>query len=283
MTWTNIQLPLSEDEITQILDSCSQDCVLVGGQALAIWSTVYKVQPPAELAGGVSADMDFIGSVREAQALGKALNKAGGNWKLHEVAPGDFTPQTAKLSLTVKDAGYKEIDFLWDIAGPPVDKVKTRAVEMTVLGASKPVKIMHPLDVLSSKLHNLASIPQKRDIPGVSQGRLAIGVVGAFMRQALNDLPEREMFQFVEEIARIALDSKLDRVFYEYGFDVLAAVPAEKFKDQNFVTKRWPQIQERVANRRETWAKLMSRNEPWPNSIRAGDAEQDDAEQGVAR
>lgn len=86
MTWNNVQLPLSSDEIRQVLEHCSEDAVLVGGQALALWSQIYHVPPPAELSSGISADVDFIGSVNAAKALGKALNRNGGNWKLHELA-----------------------------------------------------------------------------------------------------------------------------------------------------------------------------------------------------
>jgi hypothetical protein len=127
MTWKNVQLPLSSDEIRQIIENCSAEAVLVGGQALALWSQVYRVPLPSELSSGISADIDFIGSLSEARTLGNALNRSGGNWKLHPVTPGDSTPQTAKLSLTVKDEGYKEIDFLWSIVGVDTDQAKKSA------------------------------------------------------------------------------------------------------------------------------------------------------------
>lgn len=270
MTWKNVQLRLSSDEIQQILENCSEDALLVGGQALAIWSQVYHVPPPTELSSGISADIDFIGSVSAAKALGKALNKSGGNWKLHEVDPGDSTPQTAKLSLAVKDEGYKEIDFLWAIVGVDTDQAKDRAVEMTLPGISRGVKIIHPLDLLASRLHNLADIPGKRDVQGVAQGRLAISVARAFISQAHSALEERDVFPFVEEVRRIALNKKLGRVYYEYGFDVLSAVPVEMFKDENFLSKRWPQIQALVAVQRESQAKLCSKYPPWPGGVHEG-------------
>ena len=46
MTWKNVQLPLSSDEVRQILENSSEDAVLVGGQALALWSQIYHVLPP---------------------------------------------------------------------------------------------------------------------------------------------------------------------------------------------------------------------------------------------
>lgn len=268
MTGTNIQLPLSGDEVRQILENSSEDAVLVGGQALALWSQIYHVVPPHELSGGISADIDFIGSLSAAKTVGRALNRSGGSWKLHAVGPGDATPPTAKLSLTVQGEGYKEIDFLGAIVGVNTDQVKTRAVEMQVRGLSRGVKIIHPLDLLASRLHNLADIPEKREPQGVAQGRLAIAVVRAFISQAQSTLQERDVFPFVEEVRRIALNKKLGRVYYEYGFDVLSAVPVELFKNEDFLSKRWPQIQALVAEQRESQAQLFSQYPPWPSGIR---------------
>jgi hypothetical protein len=227
------------------------------------------VLPPNELSGGISADIDFIGSVSAAKTVGRALNRSGGSWKLHQVDPADATPQTAKLILTLKGEGYKEIDFLWAIVGVNTDQVKTRAVEMRLPGLSRGVKIIHPLDLLASRLHNLAVIPEKRNAQGVAQGRLAITVVRAFISQARRTQQERDVFPFVEEVRRIALNRKLGRVYYEYGFDVLSAVPVELFKNEDFLSKRWPQIQALVAEQRESQARLCSQYPSWPGSIHA--------------
>ena len=54
----------------------------------------------------------------------------------------------------------------------------------------------------------------------------------------------------VQEVRRIALDKNLDYVYCEYRFDVLSAVPYEIFEEENFQTKRWPQIQALVAEQR---------------------------------
>lgn len=269
MTSKNIQLPLSSAEVRQILHSASEDTVLVGGQALALWSQIYHVLPPNELSAGISADIDFVGSGRTARAVGRALNRSGGNWQLHEVGPDDATAQTAKLSLTVENEGYKEIDFLGTVIGVDADKLKVRAVEMRLPGLSRGVKIIHPLDLLASRLHNLADIPEKRDAQGVAQAVLAISVVRAFISEAHGMLPERHVFPFVEEVRRIALNKKLGRVYYEYGFDVLSAIPVELFRSETFLSERWPQIQTLVAEQRKTQAVLCARYPPWPGGIHA--------------
>lgn len=268
MTKKNVQLPFSSEEVRQILDNCSKDVVLVGGQALAIWSQVYRITPPTELSSGISADIDFIGPASAAKALGNALNRSGGNWKLHQVDPGGATPQTAKLSRTLEDEGCKEIDFLGAIVGIGTDQARARAVEMTLPDISAAVKIIHPLDLLASRLHNLASLPEKRNDQGVAQARLAISVARAFIAHARSTLEERDVFPFVEEVRRIALNKKLGRVYYEYGFDVLSAVPVEMFKNEYFLSKRWPQIQALVAEQRESQAKLCRKYPSWPSSVR---------------
>ncbi len=121
-------------------------------------------------------------------------------------------------------------------------------------------------------MHNLAGIPGKRDAQGVAQGRLAIDVVRAFISQAHGALEERDVFPFVEEVRRIALNEKLGRVYYEYGFDLLSAVPVEMFKGESFLSKRWPQIQVLVARQSETQTKLCSQYAPWPGGVRGAGA-----------
>lgn len=82
-------------------------------------------------------------------------------------------------------------------------------------------------------------------------------------------LPERHVFPFVEEVRRIALNKKLGRVYYEYGFDVLSAIPVKLFRSETFLSERWPQIQTLVAEQRKTQAVLCARYPPWPGGIHA--------------
>jgi hypothetical protein len=138
---------------------------------------------------------------------------------------------------------------------------------MKLPGLSKGLRIIHPLDLLASRLHNLADIPEKRDVQGVAQVRLAVSIVRGFISQAHGTLQERDVYPFVEEVRRIALNKKLSRVYYEYGFDVLSAVPVELFKNRDFLLTRWPQIQALVAEQRESQGNLCSKYAPWPGGI----------------
>lgn len=272
------ELPLAPGEIREILEAAEADLLLVGGQALALWAELYEVSIPEELSQGISGDVDFIGSVSAANALGEKLNSRertgiGSKWKLYRVAPEDATPQTAKLGMTVPGLGVKEIDFLGSIVGLDTKDARDDAVEVT-LSSGKTIGVLHPLDVLRSRLHNLASLASKRDEHGYAQARLAISVVTAFLRQQAAEAPKRELLDHVKEIREIALDKSLAKVYFECGFDVLSCVPVEQIEDENFRQIRWPQILDEVREARVKQAKLQSQCKPWPKSLRSGGNEE---------
>jgi hypothetical protein len=59
---------------------------------LALSAELYEVRIPEELSQGISGDVDFIGSVSAANALGERLNSnerksIGSKWRLYRVAP----------------------------------------------------------------------------------------------------------------------------------------------------------------------------------------------------
>jgi hypothetical protein len=210
---------LSEDEISEILRAGGKDAIVVGGQALAIWASFYQVVPPAVLSQEVTRDADFLGTLSTAMRIQAALsNKA---WILRRVKAGSLTPVTAQLLLR-EETGVKEIDFLGSIAGLDTEAVRRRAVPLNLADGTV-VTVLHPLDVLASRLHNLAEIEEKRNAKGVAQAQLAISVAGA-----------------------IAAATDLVRVCIAHGFDVLACVPVAQIKNANFRRFRWPQIRHEV-------------------------------------
>jgi hypothetical protein len=75
---------------------------------------------------------------------------------------------------------------------------------------------------------------------------------------------ERDVFPFVEEVRRIALNKKLGRVYYEHALDVLLAVPVEMFTNKDFLSRRWPQIQALVGEQRASQAELCRKYPCWP-------------------
>jgi hypothetical protein len=243
---------LSPQEVKTILGLCSPAGVLVGGQALAFWADHLSVARPRELEVAITADADFIGDSALAKKLGEALN-----WKWWIPKVDDATPQTGKVTHKLRDGSVKQVDLLSGVVGLTTIDVKRRAIEMDVPEIGT-LRVMHPIDVLDSRIHNLVLLPGKRNAAGIAQGQLAIAMVRAFMAREIEMRGERLTLKLLERVAAIAAESGAVRIFLLYGIDPLAAVPLEEFRTTSALhSRRWPQITGEVDAQREKMRRLM--------------------------
>jgi hypothetical protein len=249
---------LTPEEIERILRVCGLHALLVGGQALAAWAVYYRIQPVGELSRVVTMDADFIGTGDVARRLQRSL---GPPWKLRRGTLDDFGGQIAKVYATVPGEGIKQIDFLSGILGLDTDDVRKRAAHI-VLADGVTIQVLHPLDVLESRLRNLDSLPSKRNATGVAQARLAVSVVRAFIEHHMNEGGDpRTVRQAVKRIEKLALDTQLSRVAFTYDIDLLAAIPADRIAYQRFHEQQWPRIQARLNTKREKFEKRLARQQ----------------------
>jgi hypothetical protein len=248
------EAPLTPADVREILSVCSPRGLLVGGQALAFWADHLQVERPATLISGVTADADFIGDSALARDLGRHLG-----WRVWIPALDDSTPQTGKVTQRIKNGGIKQVDFLSGVAGLTTKDLARRAIEMEVPEIGL-LRVLHPIDVLDSRIQNLHLLPEKRTDAGVAQAHLAVGVARAFIRQEVGTRGERVGLKLLERVAEIAGDIAAVRVFLLYGIDPLEAVPVEDFRTTSALHKvRWPQIISEVAAKRQTSQRLSSR------------------------
>ena len=246
---------LTPDEVERILRACGKGALLVGGQALAVWAVHYGVQPVGQLSRVVTMDADFIGTSALAHALQRSL---GQPWKLRKGTLDDVGRQVAKVYLKTAD-GIKQVEFLSGIVGLDTDAVRKRAAQIT-LPDGVSFNVLHPLDVLESRLRNLDSIPAKRNAIGVAQARLAVSVVRVFIEEYMgggND--PRKVRQAVKRVERIVLDKRLAKVALTYDVDVLAAIPVERIAYPRFHELQWPRILARFERKREKFLTLQAR------------------------
>lgn len=236
------KLALSDDEVAEILRAGANTAILVGGQALSVWARFYQVAIPAVLTAAVTRDADFIGSADAALTVKGGLSNK--DWKLDQVTPDALSPVTAQLTLKTEN-GIKEIDFLRSIVGLHIDDVRKRAVPLE-LPTGSVVTVLHPLDVLASRLHNLAEIPEKRNDRGVAQVELATRIAGAFLRDGIAHPTERELFNQIERIRTIVTNDTIALLCRQYALDVLSCVPLDRITNERFRNVRWPQIRREV-------------------------------------
>jgi hypothetical protein len=251
MTTPLPEIALTEEEIDQILRSCNGRALLVGGQALAFWAQHYQIKPLGVLAANVTSDADFVGTAQVARDLWQTLRALG--WKYWQPSPDDATSQTAKLSKTVAGRGIKQVDFLGSVIGLNTERIGQRAAVLTLADGIQ-LRVLHPLDVLESRLQNLAQLPIKRTSQGVAQANLALAVVRSYLEEGLRDESPRRLLDAVERVAQIAGRPNLAAVFYDYSMDLLSAVPVDRVPVEEFRTRRWPQLKEAVAAQRRSYS-----------------------------
>jgi hypothetical protein len=248
------EAPLSAEDVQKILSICSPRGLLVGGQALAFWADRLQVERPANLVSGVTADADFIGDSVLAKELGKRLG-----WQTWIPALDDSTPQTGKVTHRTRSGEIKQVDFLSGVVGLNTKDLIRRAIELEVPNIGH-LRVIHPIDVLDSRIQNLHLLPGKRTKAGVDQARLAVNVVRAFIREEAATRGERVGLRLLERIADIATDIAAVRVFLLYDIEPLQAVALEDFRTTPALHKvRWPQIVAEVMAKRQSLKKLSSR------------------------
>lgn len=234
---------LTPAEIDRVLRICGPHALLVGGQALATWAVYYDIQPAGELSRAVTMDADFIGTRDIARTLQRQL---GHPWKVREGVFDDAGGQVAKVYATVPEAGIKQVDFLSGIVGLDTKKVRERASQL-ILTDGVTVLVLHPLDVLESRLQNIAALSSKQNAIGVEQARLGVDVVRAFFERHMSTGGDpRIVRQAIKRIENLATDTRLSQVAFTYGIDVLASVPVERIADPRFHEEQWPRVLQRV-------------------------------------
>jgi hypothetical protein len=249
------EAPLTSEDVQKILSICSPRGLLVGGQALAFWADHLQVERPVTLVSGVTADVDFIGDSALAKDLARRLG-----WQIWIPALDHATPQTGKVTHRTKSGQVKQVDFLSGVVGLTTKDLARRAIEMEVPNIGH-LRVIHPIDVLDSRIQNLHLLLEKRTDAGIAQARLGVDVARAFIRQEVATRDERAGLKLLERIADIASDIAAVRVFLLHGIDPLKAVPLEDFRTTSSLHKvRWPQIVAEVRGKRESLRKLSSRS-----------------------
>lgn len=155
------------DVLATLLAAASERAVLIGGQALGFWITHHHLALPAGIVA-ISNDADFL--ARSASDRGLVTTFAH---VLHGKAC--FPPErslTALVGQAVRELPNDEdlnVDVLFSVFGLDANAVWRRA--RTMGDGELTFQVMHPLDVLHSRLANLYKLREKQNDKGILQLR----------------------------------------------------------------------------------------------------------------
>lgn len=236
--------------ILKLLDAGGDDLVLVGGQALAFWVDWYGLSHRQSGVPAISNDVDFLSKSRADTDLVDRLASA---IKGRAIYPNRraLTALVGQAVLDVSDEEYVNVDVIFRVIGLEGNTVRKRAVKITPPAGRAAFFVMHPLDVLQSRLANLHKLRDKQNDKGRMQLALAIDVGREFLRGAAGEATAVEtaagrspVQAYVSAIERLACEDAGRKVAARHGLHVADAIDPHLIPPGPFWTKRWPALKE---------------------------------------
>ncbi len=237
------------ETIQRLLETAGDDLVLVGGQALAFWVDWYQLPEPQTDLPAISNDVDFLSRSAADRASVRRLADAIGGQSIYPAATA-LTSLVGQAILDVSDDEYVNVDIIFKIIGIKGETARRRAVRITPRQGRPGFLVMHPLDVLHSRLANLYELREKQNDKGRMQLALGIEVGRAFLRgeaklaNATDTAIGRSPIQaYVSAIERMAVEDAGRKVAARHGLHVADAIDPLLIPPGPFWTKRWPALQ----------------------------------------
>ena len=229
--------------VDKLLLAAGETLVLVGGQALKVWMDRYEVVMPPRIAY-VSRDVDFLAdSSADTEAVRRLARMLGGR----AIFPRRRAAVSALVGQAVREISEDEVfnvDVIHRVFGAD-DDVRARAVEVRLPGVM--FRVMHPLDVLKSRLDNLAGLAEKQNELGKAQLAAAIDVARAFLCEAAaaENRPRSRRpttLRYAGFIERLATGTAGKKVAARYRIFVADALEPDAIPSREFREKKLPRL-----------------------------------------
>ena len=227
------EAPIGRATMTRIIENVPAEMVLVGGQALALWMNRYGIGPK-ERAGEsfntkVTTDADFLGSQEHASRLARAL-------AARIIVPDSRALTALVAQIRVKAASGLEhnIDVLhqlYDAGGLKASvELTKRAISRAALAeteSGKRIRILHPLDVLASRINNAEGLTHSKGEHVLTQARWGIKVTRVAVERVVSagDQSTERPGAMAREIERLASSRAGRNVYRMYGIETAEAIP----------------------------------------------------------
>jgi hypothetical protein len=245
--------PLAFADVKPILirlERIADSVIVVGGQAVNFWAEFYAPRVPAidREAPFTSKDIDFCGDVRAVRICAERL---GGIAKVATI--DDHTPSTGVVTFLDDQGVERTIDFLDAPLGfraEAVDKMAIPAEILDAAGRSTGIlfRIMHPVQVMESRVHNAMTLPGYDSPAALKQLRLSVACAREFIRDMIDSDRIRVALTLNERVFAFSFRDRNGRaVDARHGVDPFdAVVAADDRLPSRFRETRYPQMQQEI-------------------------------------
>jgi len=214
--------------LDRVMRQLPPDVILVGGQALGFWMARFGISAQGAV---VTADADVIGTVTDARELARRLN-----------ARVDLPRKTARTSLVAqvripgpggREGNVDVLHLLFADGGLQKCGVFTRKVIAGSLsfdmGDGQVLRVMAPIDMLESRIHNLAGLHDRKGEHVATQARWAIQVAKAalFSHASASEEHASRIGSLLQRLFQLAKSASGRRAYRQHGVDVLEAIDAD--------------------------------------------------------
>ena len=233
--------------------SQKSDLILVGGQSLAYWMGRYGLSLAIHVPA-VTRDVDFL-------ALDAANRQSVERMARALAGTAVFPPEralTALIGQAVREVPgqgeWLNVDILCKVFKIDKEEIAEWAIEVEWQGSV--IYAMHPLHVLTSRLHNLYQLPDKQNDLGEAQLRASIEVMRAFSREVSstagdNATARGTMLLYARKIEHLARLDAGRKVALRRGIHVADAIEPEAIDDSNFWLLKVPRILAHMSEERQ--------------------------------
>jgi hypothetical protein len=219
--------------------------VLVGGQAVNFWAWHYEARavPLATYAPFTSKDVDIAAKREDVAVLAARL---GGRARVADF--DDHAPQAGTVVYVDEHGTERTLDVMATLIGLDMSEVIKTSVPFeytTERGAPLGFRVMHPVLMLESRVHNILRFEKYRTPHGLRQ----LGASVLCAHEYLNDMvatDPRRVLNWNERIFRFRTRRHGRSIASDYQIDVFDAVLNDARLPAKFVERRYPQMVEAV-------------------------------------
>lgn len=210
-------------QLRPLLEAVSQsDAVIVGGQAINLWSEIYArdEEPWRSLRPFTSRDLDALGN---AIALLECARHTGGQARFPE--PGQRTVNTGQLTVRLEGKPV-EADFLSEVKGLSNQEIRQTACRVLWHGLT--LRLLHPVLCVEGKTINLMRIQQEPD-ERQDHKHLVLALANArefLTEQTANPATHPVLVRWAQRVRSLANDQLGLEAAQAHGINYQTAIPA---------------------------------------------------------